>query len=228
MSNLGIGQLAKRAGVAIDTVRYYERNQLLAPAGRLASGYRRYGDAELKRLRFIRRAKALGFTLEDIRSLLSLSEERNVAKVKRAAEGKLADVERTIQFGIRSAHPNARTSVMPRFGVDGILGRGQIGDVTEFVLGLGNRATDPAAASRGQKVFAENCVSCHGDKGVGQRDLGAPNLVDGIWLYGGDRASLVKTIAEGRGGVMPAWVDRLDPAVIKMLTIYVHTLGGGE
>jgi DNA-binding transcriptional MerR regulator len=77
-------------------VRYYERNQLLAPAGRLASGYRRYGDAELKRLRFIRRAKALGFTLEDIRSLLSLSEERNVAKVKRAAEGKLADVEQRI------------------------------------------------------------------------------------------------------------------------------------
>ncbi len=60
MSNLSIGQLAKRAGVAIDTVRYYERNQLLAPAGRLASGYRRYGDAELKRLCFIRRAKALG------------------------------------------------------------------------------------------------------------------------------------------------------------------------
>jgi Zn(II)-responsive transcriptional regulator len=97
MSNLGIGQLAKRAGVAIDTVRYYERNRLLAPAGRRASGYRRYGDAELKRLRFIRRAKALGFTLADIRSLLSLSEERNVGKVKRAAEAKLADVEQRIE-----------------------------------------------------------------------------------------------------------------------------------
>jgi Zn(II)-responsive transcriptional regulator len=96
MSNLGIGQLAKHAGVAIDTVRYYERNHLLAPAGRLASGYRRYGEAELKRLRFIRRAKALGFTLEDIRSLLSLSDQRNVAKVKRAAEAKLADVEQRI------------------------------------------------------------------------------------------------------------------------------------
>jgi len=96
MANLGIGQLAKRAGVAIDTVRYYERNNLLSPAGRLASGYRRYGEAELKRLRFIRRAKALGFTLEDIHSLLSLSDERNVAKVKRAAEAKLADIERRI------------------------------------------------------------------------------------------------------------------------------------
>ena len=96
MPTFSIGQLAKRAGVAIDTVRYYERNQLLAPAGRLESGYRRYGDTELKRLRFIRRAKALGFTLADIRELLSLSDERSVAKVKRAAEAKLADVEQRL------------------------------------------------------------------------------------------------------------------------------------
>jgi Zn(II)-responsive transcriptional regulator len=94
MSNLSIGQLAKRAGVAIDTVRYYERNRLLDPAGRLESGYRRYGDTELKRLRFIRRAKALGFTLAEIRELLSLSEQRSVPKIRRAAESRLADVER--------------------------------------------------------------------------------------------------------------------------------------
>jgi len=93
MSNLSIGKLAESAGVAIDTVRYYERNGLLQPAGRLASGYRRYGEAELKRLRFIRRAKALGFSLEDIRTLLELSAERSVAKVKRAAQLKLADIE---------------------------------------------------------------------------------------------------------------------------------------
>ena len=70
MSTYSIGELARRAGVAIDTVRYYERNQLLDPAGRLASGYRRYGDSELRRLRFIRRAKALGFSLADVRALL--------------------------------------------------------------------------------------------------------------------------------------------------------------
>jgi len=96
MPAYGIGQLAKRAGVAVDTVRYYERNDLLSPTSRLASGYRRYGDAELKRLRFIRRAKALGFTLAEIRGLLSLSAERNVAKVKRAAEAKLANIEQRI------------------------------------------------------------------------------------------------------------------------------------
>jgi len=96
MSTYSIGQLARRAGVAIDTVRYYERNQLLDPAGRLESGYRRYGDSELRRLRFIRRAKALGFSLADVRALLSLSDERNVAKVKRAAEARLADVEQRL------------------------------------------------------------------------------------------------------------------------------------
>ncbi|HQY70936.1 MAG TPA: MerR family transcriptional regulator [Pseudomonadales bacterium] len=96
MSTYSIGELARRAGVAIDTVRYYERNQLLDPAGRLASGYRRYGDSELRRLRFIRRAKALGFSLADVRALLSLSDERNVAKVKRAAEARLAEVEQRL------------------------------------------------------------------------------------------------------------------------------------
>jgi MerR family copper efflux transcriptional regulator len=96
MDSLSIGQLAQRAGVAIDTVRYYERNALLAPAGRLASGYRRYGETELKRLRFIRRAKALGFSLDDIRELLTLSDERDVAQVKRAAQRRLDDIERRI------------------------------------------------------------------------------------------------------------------------------------
>ncbi len=96
MPTFSIGQLAKRAGVAIDTVRYYERNGLLAPAGRLESGYRRYSETQLKRLRFIRRAKTLGFTLADIRELLALSDERSVAKVKRAAEAKLADVEQRL------------------------------------------------------------------------------------------------------------------------------------
>lgn len=93
MEDLGIGQIAKRAGVRIDTVRYYERNGLLTPAGRMPSGYRRYGELELKRLRFIRRAKALGFTLEEIKQLLTLSSERSVARVKQAAQTKLADVD---------------------------------------------------------------------------------------------------------------------------------------
>ncbi len=96
MTTLSIGQLAKQAGVAIDTVRYYERNALLAPAGRLASGYRRYGAAEVIRLRFIRRAKALGFSLDDVRTLLALSNERDVAKVKRTAQLKREAIDQRI------------------------------------------------------------------------------------------------------------------------------------
>jgi DNA-binding transcriptional MerR regulator len=96
MSQFSIGQLAQRAGVAIDTVRYYERNALLSPAGRLASGYRRYGATELKRLRFIRRGKALGFSLEDIRGLLALSDGQDVARVKQAAQFKLLDINARI------------------------------------------------------------------------------------------------------------------------------------
>jgi len=97
MQDLGIGELAKRAGVGIDTVRYYERSGLLAPHTRLPSGYRRYRDLEVARLRFIRRAQALGFTLGEIKSLLKLSAQRNVAQVKRSAQAKLEDVERRIK-----------------------------------------------------------------------------------------------------------------------------------
>ena len=79
MESMGIGVLARRAGVGIDTVRYYERTGLLAPQSRLVSGYRRYSQLELARLRFIRRAQALGFTLKEVRELLSLSAQRDVA-----------------------------------------------------------------------------------------------------------------------------------------------------
>jgi MerR family copper efflux transcriptional regulator len=96
MNALGIGQLAKRGGVGIDTVRYYERNGLLTPSTRLASGYRRYGDLELARLRFIRRAQALGFTLKEVKELLALSAQRDVGRVKRSAQAKLIDVEARI------------------------------------------------------------------------------------------------------------------------------------
>jgi MerR family copper efflux transcriptional regulator len=96
MEALGIGQLAKRGGVGIDTVRYYERNGLLTPHTRLASGYRRYSELELARLRFIRRAQALGFALKEIKELLALSAQRDVGRVKRSAQAKLKDVKSRI------------------------------------------------------------------------------------------------------------------------------------
>lgn len=89
-----IGELAQRSGVGIDTVRYYEREGLLPKAQRLASGYRTYQGADLKRLRFVRRAKALGFTLPETRDLLMLSDRRDedMSALKGVATEKLADV----------------------------------------------------------------------------------------------------------------------------------------
>jgi MerR family transcriptional regulator, copper efflux regulator len=96
MKELGIGELAKRGGVGIDTVRYYERNGLLSPHTRLPSGYRRYGDLEVARLNFIRRAQALGFTLNEVKALLQISAHGDVAHIKRSAQEKLEDVDRRI------------------------------------------------------------------------------------------------------------------------------------
>ena len=96
MQSMGIGALAEQGGVGIDTVRYYERNGLLSPSGRLASGYRRYSEQEVTRLRFIRRAQTLGFTLKEIRELLALSAQKDVARVKSSAQRKLEDEQQRL------------------------------------------------------------------------------------------------------------------------------------
>jgi cytochrome c oxidase cbb3-type subunit 3 len=142
--------------------------------------------------------------------------------------GTLADIEQTIRYGIRSEHEKTRNSQMPRFGVDGMLTPAQIDDVVEYVLALAKSSHDATRAARGEKVYAENCVACHMQGGVGNRELGAPALNDAIWLYGGDRASIRTTVFTARNSVMPAWEGRLDEATIKMLTLYVHGLGGGK
>lgn len=88
-----MGKLAWRAGVGIDTVRCSERHRQLAPRERRPPGYRRYGNSEVARLRLIRRANALGFSLAEGRELLALSSRRDVAQVKRWAQAKLASVD---------------------------------------------------------------------------------------------------------------------------------------
>lgn len=143
--------------------------------------------------------------------------------------GDLDTIERVIRHGIRAPDDDAtHNSLMPRFVADGMLTAAQASDVTEYVLALGGRAADAAAASRGGTLFEENCASCHGERGTGNREMGAPRLDDRVWLYGGDRASILRTVSFGRGGVMPAWESRLDAATIRMLVIYLHSLGGTE
>jgi cytochrome c oxidase cbb3-type subunit 3 len=137
-------------------------------------------------------------------------------------------IEKTIRYGVRSGNPEGHDMAMPRFGLDQMLDNGQISDAAEFVVSLSQPGGDAAAIDRGRAIFAEQCAGCHGEKGTGNPELGAPNLTDGIWLYGGRKADIVETIRTGRGGVMPSWDGKLDPVTIKMLAIYVHSLGGGK
>jgi len=142
--------------------------------------------------------------------------------------GKLADIMATLQHGIRAEDPKTRVSEMPRFGADNLLTRAQVEDVAEYVLSFTGRSTNAAAAERGKQPYTDNCVPCHGDKGQGNVEFGAPKLNDQIWLYGGDRNSVVHSITFARAGVMPAWSGRLDEVTLKQLALYVHSLGGGK
>jgi cytochrome c oxidase cbb3-type subunit 3 len=142
--------------------------------------------------------------------------------------GSLAEISQTITHGVRNSDPDSRQSQMPRFGVDGILKPAQISDVADYVITLSGGKAPAEAAARGSTIFAENCAACHGEKGQGNREIGAKVLNNHLWLYGGDKATLVDTITNARDGQMPAWGERFDATTIKMLTLYVHSLGGGE
>jgi cytochrome c oxidase cbb3-type subunit III len=143
--------------------------------------------------------------------------------------GTLDQISQTIQFGARSGNSKAHDGQMLAFGRDGILKKEEIVTVANYVRSLSGLATDPGYdAAAGKKIFAENCVACHGEGGKGNQEVGAPNLSDQIWLYGSDEATIIETITNGRAGVMPAWSGRLDPVTIKALAVYVHSLGGGK
>lgn len=142
--------------------------------------------------------------------------------------GDLANIEMTIRHGIRSADPETRVSDMPRFGADQVLDEAQIADVADYVLSLSGTEVDAAAKDRGATVFAENCAACHGEQGQGMVELGAPALNDTIWQYGGNRDAIIAQVHLPKQGVMPAWQGRISDDWIKMVTIYVHNLGGGQ
>ena len=143
--------------------------------------------------------------------------------------GSLDQIKQTIEFGARSGHAKAHEGAMLAFGRDGMLKSNEIVAVANYVRSLSGLPTrqgyDPVAA---RKIFADNCVSCHGDAGKGNQEVGAPNLTDKIWLYGSDEATIIETITNGRSGVMPAWTGRLDPSTIKAMAVYIHSLGGGQ
>ncbi|MBR0552027.1 cytochrome-c oxidase, cbb3-type subunit III [Stakelama marina] len=143
--------------------------------------------------------------------------------------GDLATIQQTLQHGIRQpGDDQTRMSQMPAFGRDQLLTPDEIQDVVSYVRYISHQEPASVSARRGATLFANNCAVCHGPDGKGDRKVGAPNLTDAIWLYGGDRGTITQTVTNARYGIMPAWHGRLDPVTIKMLAAYVHSLGGGE
>lgn len=139
------------------------------------------------------------------------------------------EIYTTLQHGIRAPeNDDTRISEMPAFGADELLEPVEIQDVAQYVLSLAGKAHDGDAAGRGETLFADNCASCHGESGEGLKEFGAPALNDAIWLYGENAEAVTAQITRPKHGVMPAWAGRLDETVIKQLTVYVHSLGGGE
>jgi len=130
----------------------------------------------------------------------------------------------TIAHGIRSdIDDDTRYSEMPAFA--DILSDQEITDVSAFVGAL---AGGVSADHPGAEVFADNCISCHGEAGEGMREQGAPNLADAIWLYGGEPETIEASVRYSRYGQMPPWTGRLTEAEIRQVAVYVHGLGGGE
>lgn len=117
---------------------------------------------------------------------------------------------------------NGRTAMMPAWGK--ILGDEATHNLADYVASLSGAAHDAARAARGKEVFASTCVACHGPEGKGNPAMGAPNLTDAIWLYGGSNTALVETIGKGRNGVMPAWGEFLGPDKIHVLAGFVYGL----
>ncbi len=142
--------------------------------------------------------------------------------------GDLENIYLTIKHGVRNNDDDdARQSEMPAFG-DSVLEAAQIADVTQYVLQLSSQEHDATAAKSGAAIYAENCAVCHGDDGKGGREFGAPNLADALSLYGNTASLIAAQIAKPKHGVMPAWGQKLTEAEVKQLTVYVHSLGGGE
>ncbi len=141
--------------------------------------------------------------------------------------GDLTAIETTIRHGIRyDGDENTRFSQMPAFGE--ILEGADIEKLAEFVLKVSGQDHDAAMAAAGATLFADNCAACHGDNAQGDREQGAPNLTDALWLFGGDKETITDTITNSRFGVMPSWQGRITDAQIKQVAFYVHQLGGGE
>lgn len=141
--------------------------------------------------------------------------------------GAIQDIALSIDHGIRNeTDADAHWSQMPAYGE--VLSSDEIDNAVQYVMQLAGSDFDVEMANAGAVIFDEQCSACHGADGKGDRDVGAPNLTDAIWLYGSDIAAVTETVTNARFGVMPAWGQRLTRSDINAVAAYVHGLGGGE
>ncbi|KAF0813246.1 Cbb3-type cytochrome c oxidase subunit CcoP [Andreprevotia sp. IGB-42] len=132
--------------------------------------------------------------------------------------GEPAKIEKTIAAG--------RHGAMPAFGA--AFGEEKIKDVANFVIKLSGRPHNELRAARGEATFKQVCAACHTPAGTGNQDVGAPNLTDKIWLYGGSEATIIETVTNGRNNVMPAWKEFLGDGKVHVLAGYVYSLSHSE
>ena len=141
-------------------------------------------------------------------------------------------IAQTLTVGVNSSHPESRIGQMPAFGRDEMLDAQQVRDVATFVTSLSDPTVSTAdnidRVDRGREVFQSTCIACHGDDAKGNPELGAPNLTDNRWVYGGTLQRIIATIHGGRQGHMPTWDERLTPVEIKVLALYVDDFGKGR
>lgn len=114
---------------------------------------------------------------------------------------------------------DGRTAAMPPWGA--VLGDDGVENVANYVLELSHQKFDATKAEAGKAKYMTLCIACHGPEGKGNQAIGAPNLTDDIWLYGGDIASIESSVRNGRGGQMPAWGQLLGPDRIRFVTAWV-------
>jgi cytochrome c oxidase cbb3-type subunit 3 len=134
------------------------------------------------------------------------------------------DVERSILYGIRSGHPKSRNVTdMPALVRSGQITQAEARDTVEYLQGLAGRPHDEAAAVRGRAIYYDkgNCYDCHANDAKGVTDYGTPALTGPVYLYGGDRESLYRSILNGRHGQSPAWINVLSPLQIRALALYL-------
>ena len=132
---------------------------------------------------------------------------------------------------IKASISEGRMAMMPALG--DALGPDGTKAVAHYVMSLSGRDHDAALAASGKTKFEENCAACHMPDGTGMQAMGAPNLTDKVWLYGGSESAIIESITKGRNGVMPSMAQTMGTtsnkdAKLHLLTAYVYGLGGGQ